>query len=111
MTGGAPRVEEPLARLRVADDDIRRAQARLVVTGRAERKDERRDAGNLIVGQRELRHPAIDAAVLHDRSDQLTGPILEDDLRPQQTGSAVTAAGVGAMAERAVHAVERPAAL
>jgi hypothetical protein len=93
----------------VADDDARRLEAGLVVAGGAERVQERRDVGNLRVGERELRHAG--APGTDDRRDQLSVVVGEDHLRAQQARPAVAAAGVGAMAELAVDAVERLAAL
>src|SRR5476651_2817336 len=74
-----------------------------------ERVDERGHIGNLIVGQRELRHAGTAGA--DDRRHQLALLIVEDNSRAQQAGSAVAAARVRAVAELTVHAVERFAAL
>ena len=58
----------------------------------------------------ELRH-AGRPAVLHDRGDAFAVLIVLHELRAQQARSAVAAARVGAVAELAVDAVERLAAL
>ena len=53
--------------------------ARLVVAGGAERMDERGNVHDLIVGQRELRHAAIETTVPHDRRDQLAAMIEKEE--------------------------------
>src|SRR5476649_953001 len=97
--------EERFAGPRVADDDARRLETRLVVAGSPERVRERGDVGDLIVGECERRHAGPAGA--HDRRHQLTCLIVEDDTRAQQARSAVAAARVGAVAKLAVDAVER----
>src|SRR3954471_9468133 len=97
MTRAARRVEERLARLRVADDDARRLDPGFVVAGGAEGVDERGDVRDLLVGEREFRHPRTSAA--DDRRDQLAVLIVEHDARAQQAGAAVAAARVGAVTE------------
>jgi hypothetical protein len=70
--------------------------------------DEGGDVGNLIVGERELRHPRTPGA--HDRRHQFAVLIVEHDARAQEAGPAVTPARVGAVAKLTVDAVERLAA-
>ena len=111
MTRCAAGPEERLAGFRIADDDIRRSLARFVVSGGPEGVNVCGDVGDLVVGERKLRHTAIEAAVLHDWSDELAVLIFENDLRAQEARPAVAAARVCAVAERAVHAVLRFAAL
>ena len=56
--------------------------------------------------------PGRVAAAVHDRNDQLAVLIVQHELRSQQVDAAhVAAAQVGAVAEPAVDAVERGAAL
>src|SRR5262249_30249622 len=111
MTRSAGPREVRLSRLRVADDDARRLHARRVVAGGGEAVDEGDDVLNLRVCEAEPGPPAVGAAVLHHRRDQLAVLVVEDDGRAQQARSAVAAARVRAVAERAVDAVERSAAL
>ena len=109
MARRAFRVEVRLSGGGVADDDARRLETGLVVAGGTEGVQERRDVGHLRVRKRELRHAG--APGTDDRRDQLSVVVGEDDLRAQQARPAVAAAGVGAVAELAVDAVERLAAL
>src|SRR4051812_33973361 len=109
MTGRALCFEERLPRRGVTDQDTRWLQPRLVVAGRFEGVDERRDVCNLFVGERELRHPRT--ATADDRRNQLSLLIRQHHGRPQQAWSAIAAAGVDAMAELAVHPVQRLAAV
>src|ERR1051326_407601 len=111
MTRRAPGAEVRLPRRRVANEDGRRFLPRLVVAGGFERVNEGRDVRDLARRQLELRHAAIGPSVLDDRSDQLPVLIVEDDSGSQQARAAVAAARVGAVAERAVDAVERASAL
>src|SRR5262249_56413591 len=72
---------------------------------------EHRDVGDLLRREVELRHASIRTAVPDDGRHHLAVTIVEDDSGAQQTWSAVAAARVGAVAERAVDAIERAAAL
>lgn len=110
MTRRTARSEERLARLRVADENGRRLLTRLVVARGLERVDERGDVRDLIDRQRELRHPAISAAVLHDWRDPFAALIVEDDSGSQEARSAIPAARIGAVTERAVDPVQRASA-
>src|SRR5262249_58522290 len=102
VTPGAVPAEERLAGLRVADDDARRTDARLVVSGGAEGVDERGEVGHLIVGEWKLRHAAIDASVANNRRDELAVLILEHDRRSQQAGPGVAATRIRAVTETAI---------
>ena len=77
MTRRALRIEERLARLRIADEDARRPHARLIIAGCSERVDERGEIRELIVGERKFRHAAIDAAVADDGADELAALIVQ----------------------------------
>src|SRR5439155_22903171 len=110
MARRAPRAKEPLAGRRIADEHTRRLVPRLVVAGSFERMDERRDVGNLIRREGKLRHTAVGPTVLDDRRDELAMLIVEHDAGAKQARSAVAAARIDSVAERAVDAVERLAA-
>ena len=71
--------------------------------------NERGDVGDLLVGHRELRHAG--AAAAHHRGHQLALVVGEHQRRAQQTRSAIAAAGVRAVTELAIHAVQAFAAL
>jgi hypothetical protein len=73
--------------------------------------DEGRDIGNLRLGEIERGHAAIGAPVLYDGSDQFAVLIVEHELGAQQVRPTLAAARVGAVAEGAIHAVERLAAI
>src|SRR5262249_54565207 len=107
---GAAAGERGLARFRVADQDARRLHARLVVAGRAERVEKRRDVPDLFRREGEFRHAAIGASVLNDRRDRLPMLVVEHETGSQEARPAVSAASVGAVAELAVDAVESLAA-
>src|SRR5580765_3543576 len=109
MARAALGAKERFPRPGVADDDARWLDAGFVVAGGAEGVDEGGDVGNLVVGQRELRHAGTAGA--HHRRDQLAMLIVEHGARSEQARAAVAATGVGAVAELAVDAVERLAAL
>src|ERR1700681_4354390 len=100
MTRPALAAEEGLACPGVADDDAGRLEPRLVIAGGTEGMDERRDIGNLIVGEHEFRHAG--AAAAHHRRDELAVLIVEHRARSEQAWTDVAAARVGAVAELAV---------
>jgi hypothetical protein len=73
--------------------------------------DESGDVGDLWFGEIERRHAAIGAAVLYDGSDELAILIVKDELSAQEIGAAFAAAGIGAVAEGAIHSIEGFAAI
>ena len=110
VAGGALGFEVSFAGLGVADDDVGGTVAGGVVAADAEAVDEGRDVGELGGGEVELRH--ADAAFGGDLSDELAVLIFENDFGPDEAGSAfAAAAGILAVAEGALGAVDRFAAL
>ena len=105
MTRRTSRGEEGLARLRVADDDARRPVSGFVVAGGAEAVDEGGDVFYLIIVERELGHAR--AAAPHDGRNALAVLVLEHNRGAEQARPAVAAAGVGAVAELTIHAIQR----
>src|SRR5262245_32757678 len=110
MTGGALRFEVRLAGRGISRHDRGGTHPRRVAAVDRETVEERRDVGDLRVGEVELRHLRRPAGA-HDAGDRLAVLIVLNELRAEQTRSAVAAARVGAVAELAVHAVERSPAI
>src|SRR5579884_266090 len=97
-----------LSRSRIADENTRRHHARDVVTADTEAVNVSRDVGNLRGCQRQLRHLA--PAVLNHGRNEFAVLIVQNQFRAKEVRPAFTAARVRAVAEIAVHAIERLAA-
>ena len=61
---------------------------------------------DLLTGKREFGHALFDTAVVDDIGDVFAVAIVQHHFRAEQIGAAFATAGIGAMAEVAVHAIE-----
>ena len=104
MAGGAGGFEVRFALRCVAHQNAGRDVARGVIARDPETVNIRGHVSNLRRSQVDLGHFA--AAVLNDRRDEFAVLIVENQIRTKQIRSAFAAAGVGAVTEVAVDAVE-----
>jgi hypothetical protein len=72
--------------------------------------DERNDGGEILIGKIKRRHALVDSSAVHDGGDFIAANIFDDDVRAREIGARLAAAGVAAMAKRAIlekHALSR----